>query len=149
MTGRPLAPWMALLLGLALVAGCSPHRNQCQALCSKMVNTCGWPAWTSVDQCREGCQDDLYRRDDADELIACYHAAADPPSPEEAGARVDLGIEQGVYDAQIAQGTFDRDTAIASLTERMTCDPFAAVQCKTNAVLVRPDLPLVREDLVR
>ncbi len=138
---------LALLAVLAL-SGCNPNRNTCHALCSKFVNTCGWPAWTSVDQCRQGCMDDLYRRDDGNELIACYNAAADPPSAEVAGARVDLAVEQGVYDLQILQGTFDRASAVADMTQKMTCDPFAAVQCKTEAVLVEPDLPLVREDAV-
>jgi len=140
-------PHRALLFLLVLtLAGCTPNRNECEALCSKLVNTCGWPAWTSVDQCAEGCVDDLYRRDDADDLISCYNAAADAPPPEVAGARVDLAVEQGVYDAQIAQGTYSREGAIVQMTERMTCDPFAAVQCKTDAVLARPSLPLVNEE---
>jgi len=135
---------------LLLLAGCSGQTNraQCRALCSKFVNTCGWPAWTSVEQCQQGCLDDLYRRDDAAELFACYNDAADPPTAEVAGAQVDLAVEQGVYDAQILQGTFDRTTAIERMTEQMTCDPFAVVQCKTEAVLVQPDLPLVQEDVV-
>ncbi len=137
------------LVVLALLAGCGrTNRAQCQALCSKFVNTCGWPAWTSVEQCQQGCLDDLYRRDDAEDLLACYNAAADPPSAEEAGELVDAAVERGVYDAQILQGTFDRTTAIERMTDQMTCDPFAAVQCKTEAVLVQPDLPLVQEDVV-
>jgi len=142
---RSLLLMMVVVMGL----GCQPNRNECQALCSKLVNTCGWPAWTSVDQCREGCLDDLYRRDDSEELIACYNEAADPPTIEAANARVDLAVAQGVFDAQIAQGTFTRESAMAQMTEKMTCDPFAAVQCKTEAVLVRPDLPLVPTDVVR
>lgn len=138
----------SLVVVLLALAGCTPNRSQCDALCSKLVNTCEWPAWTSADQCADGCIDDLYRRDDADDLIACYNAAADAPSAELAGARVDLAVEQGVYDSQIAQGTYDRPGAIVQMTERMTCDPFAAVQCKTDAVLVRPNLPLVSEDVV-
>ena len=57
-------------------------------------------------------------------------------------------VEHYFNDDPLAQGTFDRAAALSQMTEQMTCDPFAAVQCKTDAVLVRPDLPLVNEDSV-
>lgn len=141
---KRLLPLLFLVV-LGSLAGCNRNANQCRALCSKFVNTCEWPAWTSVEQCEQGCIDDLYRRDDADELLACYHAAADAPTDEVVEAAVDRGIAAGVYDVQIAQGSFDRDAAKTVLSQRMTCDAFAAVECKTEAVLQEPNLPLVRE----
>lgn len=142
---------IALLLACALLFGCGGSGDsgpRCEQVCRKFVNVCGWPAWTSVEQCKRGCLEDMYRRSDANEVLDCYAAAADPPTTEAVNAAVDEAVARGVYDSGISQGTFDRAAALSQMTEQMTCDPFAAVQCKTDAVLVRPDLPLVNEDSV-
>ena len=140
---------LPLLLAFTLL-GCTQNNGpRCERLCSKFVNTCAWPAWTSVEQCKQGCIEDLYRRDDAEAVLDCYEEAADPPSAEAAAAAVDEALLIGVYDVQLFQGTFDRERAEEQMTERLTCDPFAAVQCKTRSVLTRPELPLVREDAAR
>lgn len=141
----------APLLLIAALLGCGSGDNgpRCEQVCRKFVTVCEWPAWTTVDQCKRGCVDDMYRRSDSAEVLDCYATAADAPSPEQAEATLDEAIARGVYDVAIAQGTFDRATATAQVTEQMTCDPFAAVQCKTASVLVRPDLPLVNEDTAR
>ncbi len=141
----------ALLVLVAALAGCGSGDSgpRCDQVCRKFVNICEWPAWTSVEQCKRGCLDDMYRRSDAQEVLDCYAAAADAPSPDTVELTLDQALAQGVYDVAIAQGTFERGRAAAQLTEQMTCDPFAAVQCKTAAVLVRPDLPLVNENTAR
>lgn len=140
-----------IIVLIALLAGCGGGDNgpRCEQVCRKFVNVCEWPAWTSVEQCKRGCLEDMYRRNDADAVLDCYAAAADPPTTEAVEAAVDEAIARGVYATGISQGTFDRAAAISQTTEQMTCDPFAAVQCKTDAVLVRPDLPLVNEDTAR
>ncbi len=142
---------LTLLVLLAALIGCGSGDNgpRCEQICRKFVNVCEWPAWTSVEQCKQGCLDDMYRRSDAAEVLNCYAAAADPPTQEVVQASVDEALARGVYGVAISQGTFNREQAELRALEQMTCDPFAAVQCKTEAVLVQPDLPLVNEDTAR
>ncbi len=141
----------AILWFAVALVGCGSGDNgpRCEQICRKFVTVCEWPAWTSVEQCKRGCLDDMYRRADAAEVLDCYAAAADAPTAELVQQTLDEAIALGVYDVAVAQGTFDRAQAAIQMTEQMTCDPFAAVQCKTSAVLVRPDLPLVNEDTPR
>ena len=131
---------LTVLLG---ATGCDPNNSECERLCSRFVNDCGWTAWGSVDQCRIGCTEDLYRRSDASEVIACYDAAVDAPTAEQAAAVVDRAVEAGLFADAVAAGTFDRDAAVNDAVGHGTCDAFALVQCKVEAVKVRPDAPLV------
>ncbi|GEM_PF-1810457 len=131
------------VLAALLLPGCVTNGAECERICGRFVNDCGFNAWNSVEQCRVGCVEDLYRRTDAAEVIACYDAAVDAPSEEEAGALVDRAVDAGLFSEQQAAGTFVRATAVQEAIGHGTCDPFAVVQCKVEAVKVRPDAPLV------
>jgi hypothetical protein len=135
------------LLACALLAslGCKSTQPECEAICERFVTECGWTAWPTVESCTAGCVDDLYRRKDADEVLACYHAAADPPSHQAAEARVLQAEEAGLFSRAQAAGTYDREAAILDAIEHGTCDPFAAVDCKVGSVLQRPELDLVND----
>jgi hypothetical protein len=137
---------MRLLL-LALVAvlsfGCVTNGNECEEICTRFVTDCGFNAWGGVEQCRIGCVEDLYRRADADEVLACYHAAVDPPTSEQAEALVDRATEAGFFDDRIEAQTFVRADAVTEAIGNGTCDAFAVVQCKVEAVQVRPTAPLL------
>jgi len=63
----------ALLLGVSLIvlAGCNPWSSRCETLCSSLMDECGFGAWSSVEQCRMGCVEDMYRRADAKDLLTC------------------------------------------------------------------------------
>ncbi len=124
---------VALLLGV--LAGCSDVPDQCEAICSRFLNECGFVAWSGVEQCAAGCVEDMYRRDDTDQVFACYHAAVDPPTTAEAEARVDRAIEAGLFD-QPSVVPFDKQAVIDEAIDSGTCDLFAVVQCKVDAVQV-------------
>jgi hypothetical protein len=132
-----------LLLALALFCGCNPWSNRCETLCSGLMDTCSFGAWSSVEQCRMGCVDDMYRRSDASELFACYESAIAAPSPGEASQRVARARAAGLFDATIAAGTWDEETEVTRALELGTCDLFAFGQCKVDAVQVVPEAPLV------
>jgi len=132
-----------LPLIFALLTGCVTNGAECERICTRFVTDCGFNAWGSVEQCRVGCVEDLYRRDDAAEVIACYDAAVDAPTTEQAAAVLDRATDAGLFSEQQAAGTFDRDVAIQDAVGHGTCDPFAVVQCKVEAVQVRPTAPLV------
>ena len=132
-----------LLLAALLCSGCVTNNAECERMCGRFVNECGFNAWASVEQCRVGCVEDLYRRTDAAEVIACYDAAVDVPTAEQAGALVDRATEAGLFSEQITAGTFDRNTAVQQAIVNGTCDAFAVVQCKVEAVQVRPTAPLL------
>ena len=134
---------LCLLLMACLGSGCVTNGAECERICARFVTECGFNAWTSVEQCRVGCVEDLYRRDDADEVLACYDAAIDVPTSDQAGALVDRAAAAGLFAEQVAAGTFDRAAAVQEAIVHGTCDPFAVVQCKVEAVQVRPDAPLV------
>jgi hypothetical protein len=144
----PLPPSaLALVLALGLAApACSPVASRCDEVCRRFVQTCQWNAWTSVDQCSQGCRDDLYRRDDAQEVLDCYERAADPATDEEAEAAVDAAIQAGFWQEERDAGTFDRAGRVAEAKAASECSPFEAVQCKVDAVLVDPKLPLLGND---
>ena len=137
---RSLLALSILLLG---TAGCVTNSAECERLCTRFVSDCGFNAWGSVEQCRVGCVEDLYRRTDADAVIACYDAAVDVPTVEQAGALVDRAVEAGLFSEQVTAGTFDRGAAVVDAQTHGTCDAFAVVQCKVEAVQVRADAPLV------
>jgi len=108
-----------------------------------MVSGCEFTAWTSVEQCKTGCLEDMYRRADVDEVLACYEAALDPPTRAQAEARVDEAVEHGFFEREVATGTFDRDAWVDRAIEDGTCDVFAVVQCKVDAVQVAPTGPFI------
>jgi len=128
----------AVGLSAVLFSGCSPTEKRCEEVCLQFVSDCGWTAWENLAQCQVGCVDDTYRRDDADELLDCYAKAASTPSLEESAALVDQAIEAGVFAIEQASGAFDRDAAITAAVEQGTCDAFAVVQCRADAVKHRP-----------
>lgn len=132
-----------LVLLALLMSGCVTNGAECERICGRFVSDCGFNAWGSVEQCRIGCVEDLYRRTDAEAVIACYDAAVDAPTEELAGVTVDRATEAGLFADAQAAGTFDRATAITEAIGHGTCDTFAVVQCKVDAVQVRPDVPLV------
>lgn len=126
---------LILLLGALALAGCDRIPEGCEAICSRFVVECGFTAWSGVEQCAAGCVEDLYRRDDAEEVLACYHAAVDVPSRTEAEARVDRAIEAGLFD-QPSVIPFDKEAVIDGAVDSGTCDLFAVIQCKVVAVQV-------------
>ncbi len=134
---------LALAAAVGLLAGCNPHADECESICRQFVVGCEFTAWPTAEQCRAGCEEDMYRRDDAADVFACYEAAVAPPSRIEAGARVDAAVDRGFFAEEIAAGTWDREATIDAAVEAGTCDLFAVVQCKVEAVQVRPDPPLL------
>ncbi|HCP48376.1 MAG TPA: hypothetical protein DIU15_20225 [Deltaproteobacteria bacterium] len=139
MTPRSIAFATVLLTLLAVpLSGCSTNNKRCQEVCVEFMNDCGWTAWENLAQCQSGCLDDTYRRDDADELLDCYSSAVATPSLSEAEAVVERSIASGVFAAEQAAGTFDRDAAVQAAIEQGTCDAFALVQCRADAVKRRP-----------
>ena len=129
---------MALLL---VLVGCVAHRNDCETLCRRMVDPieeggCGLRAWKTQVQCVQGCVDDLYRRDDADTILACYWGALDGVSREKAEVAVDAAVEEGLIGAELRGDTVDEVMG-------RRCDLFEIVQCKTEATRTHWDPPLL------
>ena len=122
-------------LGLLALAGCSDVPDQCDAICARFVTECGFTAWSGVDQCAAGCVEDMYRRDDSEQVLACYHAAVDAPTRAAAEARVDRAIEAGLFD-QPSVVPFDKTALVDEAMDSGTCDLFAVIQCKVEAVQV-------------
>lgn len=117
----------------ATVAGCATHEKQCRALCTQLVaDPCNLPSWPTEEQCVRGCMDDLYRRDDAEEILACYQGAIDGPTRAQAEALVDRAIGEGLFEAESVAGTFDREFEVEVL-DRRSCDLFQLIDCKTRA----------------
>ncbi len=137
---RPLRTlgFLGALGVVAALVACNPTSQRCEAVCTKFVLGCGWNAWTSVEQCRQGCVEDMYRRDDANEVLDCYVAASDAPAEETAASWVDRAYGAGVFDAKVAAGTYSREEAVEEAIAFGTCDVFAAVQCKVDAVIRPP-----------
>jgi hypothetical protein len=134
---------VATLLGVLALAGCNPWSSRCETLCESLIDGCGFGAWSSVEQCRAGCVDDMYRRSDAEELFSCYEDAVATPSIEDASRRVSRAREAGLFDAAIAEGSWDEPGEVQRALELGRCDLFAFVQCKVEAVQVVPRAPLV------
>ncbi|MEE2828594.1 MAG: hypothetical protein VX498_05370 [Myxococcota bacterium] len=136
-----------LLLMLALLttasSGCNPWSSRCESLCVRLVDECGFNAWSSAEQCRLGCVDDMYRRTDAEELLGCYEAAVDPPSHEEAAELVNRALQAGFLAPPIDDQPLDVDAEIERAVAFGTCDVFSFVQCKVEAVQVPPSSPLL------
>jgi len=85
----------------------------------------------------------MYRRDDAKDLLACYETALAPPTLEEATTRVTRAQQAGLFAAEIAAGTWNEEAEVQRALELGSCDLFAFVQCKVEAVQVVPTAPLV------
>jgi len=134
----------AVAVALVSVAGCNPNAKECEAICRRFVSGCGFGAWSSVEQCQSGCVEDMYRRTDVDAVMACYEAAVDAPTREQAEAKVDAAIDGGFFGLQVADGTFDRESLVVGAIESGTCDVFAVIQCKVEAVQERPSGPFIQ-----
>jgi len=134
-----------LIVLLLLLAGCETTSSKCEDVCEQFVTDCGFSGWPTVTACRAGCVEDLYRRDDVDEVLACYRAAVAPPTPAEAQERVDEAVAEGLFDRAIVAGTFDLEATVQEAIEWGTCDAFAVVQCKVDAVTKRPELSLIND----
>ena len=128
---------LAVLLSGAL-GGCDSPRDECEQICRSFIQTCEWNAWGYVSQCTQGCVEDMYRRDDADEIFTCYRAAVAAPTREEASETVQRALDAGLFSKDVAVGQFNLEEAIDSAVENGTCDPFAAVQCKVEALKAPP-----------
>ena len=134
-SARALPLVAALVL---LIPACTTHSEHCETLCKRFVNDCQFSAWSNVSQCTQGCVDDMYRRDDAQEVFDCYRAAIAPPSREQAAITVQRAVDAGLFSKDQEVGLFDLDAAIDAAIEHGTCDPFAAVQCKVQALKQPP-----------
>lgn len=134
MTGR-LPGMVALAVLLVGVRGCGSDAEGCESICRRFVDECGFSAWQTVEQCAAGCVEDLYRRDDKDRVLECYHAAVDAPTREQAEVAVDAAIEAGLF-SQPHIGPFDREAAVQEAVAAGTCDVFAVVQCKVDSIQV-------------
>ena len=117
----------------ALLAGCDDHSDGCESVCRSFLFDCGVTAWADVEQCTAGSGEDLYRRTDADEVLACYEAAIAVPTRAQAEAKVDAAFEAGLF-GEILIGMPDRDTLVEQAIQSGTCDVFEVVQCKVEAV---------------
>ena len=134
------------LFGLCLIAvllsgtlgGCDSPRDECEQICRSFIQTCEWNAWGYVSQCTQGCVEDMYRRDDAEEIFACYRSAVAAPTRQEAGETVQRALDAGLFSKDLAVGQFNLEESIARAIEHGTCDPFAAVQCKVDALKATP-----------
>jgi len=102
------------------------------------VSGCEFSAWSSVTQCTDGCIEDMYRRDDATEVLACYAAAVDEPPRAEVEATLEVALAHGFFADEVAAGTFDREARVTAGIAAGTCDLFAVVQCKVDAVQEAP-----------
>jgi len=80
----------------------------------------------------------MYRRDDAEEIFSCYRAAVAAPSREEAAATVERALAAGLFSRELELGEFNLEVAVDSAIENGTCDAFAAVQCKVQALKAPP-----------
>lgn len=129
-------------LGLALLLlgplGCDSNRGDCEAICRTFINTCEWTAWSHVSQCTQGCVEDMYRRDDVAEIFACYRAATAEPSRQDAEATVQRALDAGLFAKAQELGSFDLQVAIDAAIQHGTCDAFAVVQCKVQALKAPP-----------
>lgn len=132
-----------LVLLVTILSGCNQWSSRCETLCTSLFNDCSLEAWSSIEQCRLGCVEDMYRRNDAKDLFTCYETALAPPTLEEAATRVTRAQQAGLFEAEIAAGTWDEEAEVQRALELGSCDLFAFVQCKVEAVQVVPTAPLV------
>ena len=56
---------------------------------------------------------------------------------------MDRAVAAGLFSAQVTAGTFDRNVAVQDAVGHGTCDAVAVLQCKVEAVQVRPTAPLL------
>lgn len=130
---RLIVTFVHVVILVSTIAGCATHEKPCRALCTQLVaDPCNLPSWPTEEQCVRGCMDDLYRRDDAEEILACYQGAIDGPTRAQAEALVDRAIGEGLFEAESVAGTFDREFEIEVL-DRRSCDLFQMIDCKTRA----------------
>lgn len=135
---------MRFLPLLVLLAGCATAASKCEDLCVRLVDDCAFTAWPSVESCRVGCMDDLYRRDDVDDVLGCYHAALDGPTEAVAEAKVTEALDAGYWAAEVEAGTFDRPARVQQVRADGRCDPFAVVQCRIDSAGDEAPSPLLR-----
>lgn len=136
-----ILPDRAVFVGLFLVSmllGCASHDEECEEICRSFITTCEWNAWSHVSQCTQGCVEDMYRRDDAEEIFDCYRAAIAPPTREAAQVTVQRALDAGLFSKAQDLSEFDFELAVEDAIVSGTCDPFAAVQCKVQALKVPP-----------
>ena len=129
---------MSALLLTSLLPACESHRDECEEICRTFISTCEWNAWSHVSQCTQGCVEDMYRRNDADEVFDCYRAAIAPPSREDARATVQQALDAGLFAKAQDLNEFVFEVAVDEAIAHGTCDPFAAVQCKVQALKAPP-----------
>lgn len=134
-----------LITVVLLLAGCQSTARRCESVCTEFMTTCGWTAWADVDSCKAGCEDDLYRRSDADEVLDCYEAAVAQMPREQAEDVIDQALLEGIFSTQEAANTFNYIREVERFQEASTCDLFATVQCKVQAVQQPIDTPLLND----
>lgn len=136
--------WAPCLLALLLL-GCDSTSRRCESVCTEFMTTCGWTAWPTVDACKAGCEDDLYHRSDASEVLDCYEAAVAPLSEEAAEAQVARALTEGMFAAQEAADSFNYILELDRYRTASECDLFATIQCKVLAVQQPVRTPLLNE----
>jgi hypothetical protein len=145
-----MKPSILAFVGSALLlSACDNHRDACTSLCHRMVDPvedggCALHAWKTHAQCVQGCIDDLYRRDDAETILACYQGALDGASRATAEDAVDTAIAERLFTGVGTTGGIDREETITDLMARR-CDLFAIVRCKTEATRAEWDAPLLSD----
>ena len=127
-----------VVLGSVMLAGCGSHEEECKEICRSFITTCEWNAWSHVSQCTQGCVEDMYRRDDADEVFDCYRTAIAAPRRAAAQVTVQRALDAGLFAKAQDLNEFNIEEAIDKAIAHGTCDPFAAVQCKVQALKQPP-----------
>lgn len=136
--------WVLCLVAVLLL-GCSSTARRCESVCTEFMTTCGWTAWPSVDVCKAGCEDDLYRRGDASDVLDCYESAIAPLPQEAAEEIVTRALTEGMFRAQEEANTFSYIAEVERYTSASECDLFATIQCKVLAVQQPVNTPLLSE----
>jgi hypothetical protein len=134
---------LLLLAALLSLVGCNSTARRCENVCTEFMTTCGWTAWPSVEACKAGCEDDLYRRSDAAEVLDCYDAAVAPMPEDAAEDLITRAITEGIFEADEADGSFSYIAEVDRFVEASRCDVFATVQCKVQAVQQPINTPLL------
>ncbi len=132
--------WLLIAAMLATL-GCNNTARRCESVCTEFMTSCGWTAWPSVDACKAGCEDDLYRRSDATEVLDCYEASVAEMTEDEAQELVNRAITEGVFVADATE--FSYIAEVQRVVEASRCDVFATVQCKVQSVQQPVDTPLL------
>ena len=67
--------WLAAIGIVLMLGGCGPA-SDCKDVCRSLMTDCDWVAWNSVEQCARGCDDELFRHPQREEVFDCYDEAA-------------------------------------------------------------------------